>query len=94
MKRELIVPTPETMKELRRILRMEARFEVLLQEELAAKKLALERTERLANAARGLADARRSEAWKHWKSHIIDDGKEETMKTLRQKILLSGSNFR
>jgi ubiquinone/menaquinone biosynthesis C-methylase UbiE len=95
MKMEMLVPTPEVMKELRKILRVEARFAVLLEQEVEAKELALKRTKDLLKTARQLADMKRSDAWRHWRKHIEGDGKTEQLNQMRKKNMVNspGSKF-
>lgn len=90
---EVLVPTPETMKELRKILRLEARFAVLLEEEVRAKEIALDRSKRLAAAAKQLADMKRSDVWMHWRRHIDVDGKQDQLNQMRKSNLGTGSTF-
>ena len=75
---------PEDLGELRKILRIEARLAVLLEEEVAAKEAALERTKRLKLAADALIRARMTNVWEHWKSYLIDDGKKDIKEQIRK----------
>lgn len=92
-KMEMIIPTPETMAELRKILRIEAQLAVLLEEEVAAKEIALERTKRLKLAADALVRTRRSSVWEHWKSHLIDDGKKDIKEKIRRNVDVALGRF-